>query len=81
MIESMMVYRQLWNISQATGKLSSTLTVSNLDVLIRNIQALIIYLEFNSTDTTIFYVQNIMWELRQIEATMHQIKTDIVEYL
>ena len=81
MLESMMVYRQLWSISQSTGKLISTLTISNIDVLIRNIQALIIYLEFNSTDATIFYVQNVMWELRQIEATMHQIKTDIVEYL
>lgn len=81
LLDSMMIYMQLYKISQSTGKITTPVTLANINVLIKNIQALIIYLEFNATDETIFYIQNIMWELRQLEAILHQVKTDIIDYL
>lgn len=80
-IEGMMVYLQLYKIANSTGKIVTPLTLANVNVFIQNLQALAIYLEFNANDTTLFYIQNIMYELRLLEAIMHKVKSDIVIYL
>ena len=81
MLECMMVYRQMTQIAESQGQPSTTLTTTSMRTLIKNLDALIIYLEFNSTDTNEFFVRNIMWELRKIEYIIVQIAADIVEYL
>lgn len=81
MLECMMVYRQLSSIYNSTGQISTTLTPTGMRTLIKNIDALVIYLETNTTDTNEFFVRNVMWELRKLEYVIVQVAADIVEYL
>lgn len=81
MIDVMSIFYQLYRIYLSTGQIRTSITLTNINTLIRNIQSLNLYLKFNSTDINVFYVQNVRWELRQLEATLHRIKTDIIEYL
>ena len=81
MMETMNLYVHLYKIYFSTGQIDSPLALSNIKTLIQNVQSLILYLEFNSTDSNTFYIQNLKFELRQIEVVLHQVKTDIIEYL
>ena len=80
MLDSMTLYYHLNQIAQSTGRITTLITLSNIDVLIRNVQALM-YLDLNKTEQNDFYVQNVIWELRQLEYILHQVKTDVIEYL
>ena len=80
-LESMMVYRQMYQIATSKGKIMTSLTPSGMKTLIKNLDALIIYLEFNLTETNEFFVRDIMWELRQLEYIVVQIAADIIEYV
>lgn len=81
MLETMMVYRQLYQITKSKGQIFTSLTPNNMRTLIKNIDALVIYLETNITDINEFYVRNVMWELRKMEYTLVQVAADIVEYI
>lgn len=81
MLETMMVYLQLYHIVNTKGQLITPLTPANMKTLIQNIDALVVYLETAATDTTEFFVRNIMWELRKLEYLVVQIAADIVEYV
>lgn len=81
MLETMMVYHQLYKIYESKGQISTSLTPSSMKVLIKNLNSLVIYLETNSTVVNEFFIRNIMWELRKIEYIIVQITADIVEYV
>lgn len=81
MLETMMVYLQLYQMSESTGQIITTLTPANMKTFIKNLDALIIYLEVNTNDTNEFFVRNVMWELRKLENIVVQVAADIVEYL
>lgn len=81
LLESMMVYTQLYQIYQQTEELSTTLTTTNLGILIRNIQAMIMYFTLNSIDNNRYQRMDISEQLRQLEKVLTQISTDIVDYL
>ena len=81
MLDSMTLYYHLDRIAKSTGRITTPITLSNITVLIRNVQALIMYLDLNKTEQNDFYVQNVIWELRQLEYILHQVKTDVIEYL
>lgn len=81
MLETMMVYRQLYQIAESKGQISTSLTPNNMRTLIKNVDALIIYLETNLNDTNEFFVRNVMWELRKMEYILIQVAADIVEYV
>ena len=80
-LDTMTIYLNLYKIYLSSGQLISSVTVENITNLIRNIESLIMYFEFNSTNLTMFYLQNIKFELRQLETILHQVKSDILEYL
>lgn len=81
MIDTIAVYLNLYKIYSSVGQLTSSITLENITNLIRNIESLILYFEFNSTDENVFYIQNIKFELRQLETILHQVKSDVIEYL
>lgn len=81
LLESMMVYRELYSLYHQVDELSTSLTTTNLNTLINNIRAMIMYFTFKTTESTEFYKQNVSIELRQLEKILTQISTDIVEYL
>lgn len=81
LLESMMVYRELYSLYHQTDKLSTTLNLTNLGILINNIRAMIMYFTFMSTPSNQFQTQNIMIELRTLEKIITQVITDIVDYL
>lgn len=81
LLESMMVYRELYNLYHQVDELSTSLTTTNLGILINNIRAMIMYFTFKSTESTQFYKQNVSIELRQLEKILTQVSTDIVDYL
>ena len=81
LIDAMTMYLHLYKIYNTYGQLSTPITLSDTENLIKNVESLILYLEFNSTDTNTFYLQNIKFELRQLESILHQVKSDIIEYL
>ena len=81
LLESMMVYRELYDLYNQTESLSTFLTSSSLQTLIDNIRAMIMYFTFNSTEKTQMYKQDVSVELRHLEKLMTQISTDIVGYL
>ena len=81
MLDTMTLYIHLYKIYHTTGQLSTQITLSNIETLIQNIQSLIMYFELNSTNSNTFYIQNIKFELRQIESILHQVKSDVIEYL
>lgn len=80
-LESMMLYRQIYQIATSKGQIITSLTPSGMKTLIKNIDALIIYLESNLTETNEFFVQDVMWELRKLEYIVIQIAADVVEYV
>ena len=81
LLDSMTLYYHLNKIAQSTGRITTPITLSNMIGLIQNVQALILYLDLNKTDQNDFYVLNVIWELRQLEYILHQVKTDVIEYL
>lgn len=81
LLESMMIYQELYKIYQETGELSTTLTLTNLGIHLNNIRAMIMYFTFKSTNATKFYTQDISIQLRHLEKIVTQVVTDIVEYL
>ena len=81
LLESMMVYRELYDLYHQVDELSTSLTTTNLGILINNIRAMIMYFTFKSTESTQFYKQNVSIELRQLEKILTQVSTDIVDYL
>ena len=81
MLESMMLYRQIYQIATSKGQIITSLTPSGMRTLIKNIDALIIYLESNLTETNEFFVRDVMWELRKLEYIVIQIAADVVEYV
>lgn len=82
LLESMMVYRKLYELyNQNSEELTTTLTMTNMGVLIKNIQAMIMYFTFNSTDHNRYQKMDISSELRTLEKIMNQVCTDIVDYL
>lgn len=81
MLETMMVYRQLYQIAESKGQISTSLTPNNMRTLIKNVDALVIYLETNLNDTNEFFIRNVMWELRKMEYILIQVASDIVEYV
>lgn len=81
LLESMMIYRELYDLYNQTESLSTFLTSSSLQTLIDNIRAMIMYFTFNSTEKTQMYKQDVSVELRHLEKLMTQISTDIVDYL
>ena len=81
LIDTMAIYLNLYKMYYSSGQLTSSTTLENITNLIRNIESLIMYFEFNSTNLNTFYLQNIKFELRQLETILHQVKSDIIEYL
>lgn len=81
LLESMMVYTQLYKVYQQTEELSTTLTTTNLGILIRNIQAMIMYFTLKSIDNNRYQRMDISEQLRQLEKILTQISTDIIDYL
>lgn len=81
MLETMMVYRQLYQIAESKGQISTSLTPNNMRTLIKNVDALVIYLETNLNNTNEFFIRNVMWELRKMEYILIQVASDIVEYV
>ena len=81
LLESMMVYIKLEEMYNSQGAPEATITSVGMRTLIKNIQAVIMYFEYNSTDVTKFYTQNVSAELRQLESLMMQVHTDVIIYL
>ena len=81
LLESMMIYQELYRIYQESDTLSTTLTLTNLGIHLNNIRAMIMYFTFKSTNATKFYTQDISIQLRHLEKIVTQIMTDVVEYL
>lgn len=81
LLESMMVYTKLEEIYNSQGAIEANITSTGMRTLIKNIQAVIMYFEYNSTDITRFYTQNVSAELRQLESLMLQVHSDVVIYL
>lgn len=83
LLESMMVYRELYRLyeEQSEEDLSTTITLTNLEMLISNIRAMIMYFTLKSTEYNKYDRMDISAELRKLEKIMTQVKTDIVDYL
>ena len=81
LLESMMVYIKLEEMYNSQGAPEATITSVGMRTLIKNIQAVIMYFEYKSTDVTKFYTQNVSAELRQLESLMMQVHTDVIIYL
>ena len=81
LLESMMVYIKLEKICNSHKFIEALITPTGMRTLIKNIQAVIMYFEYNSTDVNKFYTQNISAELRQLESLMLQVYADVVIYL
>lgn len=81
LLESMMVYRELYNIYNTESELTTTLTMTHIEILINNIRAMIMYFTLNSTESNKYERMDVSSELRKLEKVMTQVKTDIVDYL
>lgn len=82
LLESMMVYGELFKMqNQSDEELSTTLTMTNMSILINNIRALIMYFSLKIKDNAIYQVMDLSAELRQLEKIMTQVRTNIVDYL
>lgn len=81
LLESMMVYRSIYDLYEQTEELSTNLTMTNMEILLNNIRAMIMYFTFNSIDIHKYDRMDISAELRKLEKIMTQIQTDIVDYL
>lgn len=82
LLESMMVYQSLYDIyEQNEEDLTSTLTSTNMKILINNIKAVIFAFTIDKQDKTTFYKQNVAIELRKLEKIITQICADIIDYL
>lgn len=81
LLESMMVYMKLHDIYEQSEELSTTLTMTSMGILIQNIQAMIMYFTFNSTENNRYQKMDISAELRTLEKIMTQVCTDVVDYL
>lgn len=81
LLESIYVYRELYNIVNSNTSISTTLSVKSMKVLIRNINTIIRYLEINTLEDHMFYISNLMWELRQLQYLMVQVLADVVIYV
>ena len=81
LLESMYVFRELYSIVNSTGTIKTTLSVKSLKILIGNINTIIRYLEVNTLEDHMFYVRNLMWELRQLQNIIMQVVADVVIYV
>lgn len=81
MLESMMVYRELYIIYNQGDELSTTLTSDDLKTLINNIRAVIMNFNFEHIDSIKSCKQDISSELRQLEKILTQVATDVISYL
>lgn len=84
LLESMRVYYEIYKIADTndySGQLSADLTVNQMNDIIDNIEALILYLKFTESDYNQLYRIDLLSDLRHLEKIMTQINTDIVLYL
>ena len=81
LLESMMVYRELYSLYQQSETLTTNITLSSVDILINNIRAMIMYFALKSTENNINQRQDISNELRTLEKIMTQVQTDVIMYL
>ena len=81
LLESMMIYIELYKIYNQTEELSTTLTMTNMEILINNIRAMIMYFDFNYNRTNQLDRKDISAELRKLEKIITQIRVDVVDYL
>ena len=81
LLESMMVYIELYRMYLQSGTLSTNLTAANMTILINNIRAMIMYFTLVYNDTNVFERQNVRSELRRLEKIMTQVLADVVDYL
>lgn len=81
LLECMTLYVDLYKIVNSSGKVVTLYTCSDINTLIKNIQAMCIYLQFSNSEMNLFYIRNVIWELRKIETVLHQIKTYVLNYL
>lgn len=84
MLECMRVYCEIYKIADIddySDTISANLTTTQMQDLIENLQALILYLKFTETDYNQLYRIDLLSDLRHLEKIMTQINKDIVIYL
>lgn len=81
MLESMMIYMEMYKLYNQSGELSTTVTLTYIEILISNIRAMIMYFTLKSTEYNMYDRMDISAELRELEKIMTQIKTDVIDYL
>lgn len=80
-LESMFVYRELYNMYNQSDGISTVLTSTELRLLLNNIRAMIIYFTMESDEEFRYYKMDISNELRTLERIITQVKMDIIDYL
>lgn len=82
LLETMMIYRELYRIYDSNEEsLSTTVTMTNIEILLRNIRSVILYFDVTSTDLNKYDRMEISHELRELEKILTQVRTDIIDYL
>lgn len=81
MLESMLVYVELFSIYNQEMPISTTLTMSNMNILVKNIRALIMSFTFEENVKVRTAKIEVIHELRNLEKVLTQIITDVVSYL
>lgn len=81
LLESMMVYQELYSMYNQSDGISTELGMTNMGILINNIRAMIMYFTFINTEVNKMERQNLIPELRKLEKIMTQASIDIVDYL
>ena len=77
-----MIYRELYRIYDSNEEsLSTTVTMTNIEILLRNIRSIILYFDVTSTDLNKYDRMEISHELRELEKILTQVRTDIIDYL
>ena len=81
MLESMLVYIELFSIYNQNTPITTTLTMSGMELLVKNIQAIIMSFTFEK-DTKVRSAKiEVIHELRNLEKILTQAITDVVSYL
>lgn len=82
LLESMLVYQELYKLYYQSEELNTVLTSTNIEVLINNIRAMIMCLNAKYTNQNAKYDRmDISNELRQLEKIFSQVKTDVITYM
>lgn len=81
MLESMLVYLELYSIYNQEMPIETTLTASSMELLISNVRAVITSFTFDKIITSRTAKIEVIHELRKLEKILTQTVTDIVSYL